>query len=77
MNILNKKNLKELYLKYSKIHDKLNFLEKEVQSLLNEHKELSNELSTLRDEEKILINKIEEDINRTLLPEEIISIINE
>jgi len=77
MNILNKKKLKELYLKYSKIHDKLNFLEKEVQSLLNEHKELSNELNALRDEEKILINKIEEDINRTLLPEEIISIINE
>lgn len=77
MDILIKQELKSLYNMYGEIHSKLNSLEQEVQSLLTEHRELGQELVRLRANEKKLINKIEEELNRSLLPEEIISIINE
>lgn len=76
MNIEDQHKLRDLYLKYSEAHSELNKLDQEVHSLLSRQSKLSQELGELRAEEKELINKIEKNLNRRLLPEEIMKIIN-
>jgi ElaB/YqjD/DUF883 family membrane-anchored ribosome-binding protein len=76
MNKSDQLKLRELYVKYNELHAELDKLDQEVQSLLSRQGKLSQELRALRSEEKELINNIEQDLNRSLLPEEIMQIIN-
>jgi predicted nucleic acid-binding Zn-ribbon protein len=76
MNKSDQLKLRELYVKYNGLHAELDKLDQEVQSLLSRQGKLSQELRALRSEEKELINKIEKSLNRSLLPDEIIQMIN-
>jgi predicted nucleic acid-binding Zn-ribbon protein len=76
MDIKDQTKLKALYLKYAEVHDQLNSLDQEVQTLLSRQSKLSQELSQLRADEKELINKIEKDLNRPILLDEIMQIVN-
>lgn len=68
--------LKQLYQKYSGLHDELTELENQLQNLLNRHTVVSQELEITRNLEKILINKIEESINQSLTQDDLIKIVN-
>lgn len=76
MNKSDQLKLRELYVKYNELHAELDKLDQEVHSLLSRQGKLSQELTALRSEEKELINNIEQDLSRSLLPEEIMQIIN-
>lgn len=68
--------LKEIHQSYSEFHNELNVLESQLQDLLNRQIRVSQELENTRKSEKFLINKIEEEIQRTLTQEELIKIVN-
>lgn len=68
--------LKQIYQRYSQFHGELNSLENQLQDLLNKQIQVSQELENTRKNEKLLINKIEEDIQRTLTQDELIKIVN-
>lgn len=68
--------LKQIHRNYSEFHNELNTLESQLQDLLNRQIRVSQELENTRKNEKLLINKIEEDIQRTLTQEELIKIVN-
>ena len=65
----------EIYLKYQTLHNTISSLEKETQELMNRRTQLSQELDETRKEEKSLINKIEEKINRKLTQDDLLKII--
>jgi hypothetical protein len=68
--------LKNVYLKYNRLHNELSNLEKLAQDLSNKQTMLSQELDDNRKTEKFLINKIEESINRKITQEDLMQIIN-
>lgn len=68
--------LKNVYLKYNRLHNELSNLEKLAQDLSNKQAMLSQELDDNRKTEKFLINKIEETINRKITQEDLMQIIN-
>ena len=68
--------LKNVYLKYNRLHNELSNLEKLAQDLSNQQTMLSQELDDNRKTEKFLINKIEESINRKITQEDLMQIIN-
>lgn len=68
--------LKNVYLKYNRLHNELSNLEKLAQDLSNKQTMLSQELDDNRKTEKFLINKIEETINRKITQEDLMQIIN-
>lgn len=67
--------LKEIYSKYQQLHETINSLERETQDLMNRRTALSLELDETRKEEKVLINKIEEQLNRKVTQEDLLEII--
>lgn len=67
--------LKEIYLKYQNLHETIHGLEKETQSLMTRRNLLSQELEETRLEEKVLINKIEEQIGRKITQDDLLEII--
>jgi hypothetical protein len=69
--------LKNIYLKYSNIHDELSSLQNEVQELLNYQEVLSRDLKNIRNDETVLINKIEESTGIKLTQDVLIKIISE
>ena len=69
--------IKEIYLKYSKIHEELSNLQVEVQELLNYRETLSLNLANTRNAEQILINKIEGSTGIKLTTDDLIKIIKE
>jgi hypothetical protein len=69
--------LKNIYLKYSNIHQELSSLQTEVQELLNYQEQLSQDLQSTRNFETLLINKIEEATGVKLTTDALIKIINE
>lgn len=71
-----KLKLKQLYQKYSGLHGELTELQSQLQNLLNRQTAVSQELEITRNLEKILINKIEESINRPLTQDDLIKIVN-
>jgi hypothetical protein len=75
MEIQHSKKLREIYLKYQTLHNTISSLEKETQELMNRRTQLSQELDETRKEEKSLINKIEEKINRKLTQDDLLKII--
>ena len=68
--------LKHVYLTYNKLHSELSNLEKLAHELSNKQTMLSQELDDNRKAEKLLINKIEEVINRKITQEDLMQIIN-
>jgi|LakMenEpi03Aug12_release.lakeMendotaPanAssembly.Ray.scaffolds.fasta_scaffold3362750_1 hypothetical protein len=76
INQEDKSKLKQIYQNYSQFHSELNSLENQLQDLLNKQIRVSQELENTRKNEKLLINKIEEDMQRTLTQEELIKIVN-
>jgi hypothetical protein len=76
INRIDQLKLKEIHQNYSEFHNELNVLESQLQDLLNRQIRVSQELENTRKSEKFLINKIEEEIQRTLTQEELIKIVN-
>lgn len=77
MQIPHFKKLREIYLKYQTLHSTINLLEKETTSLMNRRALLSQELEETRTEEKFLINKIEDALNRKVTQDDLLKIIKE
>ena len=77
MQIQHFKKLREIYLKYQNLHSTINLLEKETTSLMNRRALLSQELEETRTEEKFLINKIEDALNRKVTQDDLLKIIKE
>ena len=69
------KRLKELTNLYSSVHQKINDLAVEIMKLDKISIELTEVLDRARDEEKQIINKLEEKLGRTLGPTELLEII--
>jgi hypothetical protein len=77
MQITHFKKLREIYLKYQTLHNTISLLEKETTSLMNRRALLSQELEETRTEEKFLINKIEDALNRKVTQDDLLKIIKE
>jgi hypothetical protein len=69
------KELKQIYLKYPQIHSEIDELENIVKNVADRREKLSQELKDTRKAELILINKIEESLNRKLTQEDLIKMI--
>jgi hypothetical protein len=77
MQIQDFKKLREIYLKYQTLRNTIGNLEKETASLMNRRAILSQELDETRKEEKFLINKIEDALNRKLTQDDLLKIIKD
>lgn len=75
MEIISSNQLLEIYTKYQSLRSELKSLEDKAQSLANRQAQLSRELDETRKKEKFLINKIEEQLGRTLTQEDLLEII--
>jgi len=64
--------LKKIYYKYPKIHSELTELENIIKDVSDKWHTLGQELEDTRNAERILINKIEESIDRKLTHEDLI-----
>ena len=67
--------IKEIYRKYQVLHDEIHELEQQTKTLMSRRERLSQELEETRNEEKVLINKIEEEIGRSVTQDDLIEII--
>jgi predicted nucleic acid-binding Zn-ribbon protein len=68
--------LKKIHQSYYFFHDELNRLQSEVQALLNQQMQLSQELENTRKSEKNLINKIEKELDCEITTDDLLKIIN-
>jgi hypothetical protein len=64
-----------LYSTYSAIHSQFQRIEREALRLENERKTVSEILATTREQEKDVINKLEETLGQKLSPDDILEII--
>jgi uncharacterized coiled-coil DUF342 family protein len=61
-----KEKLKEIVDKYSKIHKDLNSLEQDINEKMTQYNQLKIELDKTRQEEKQIINNIEEELGEKI-----------
>jgi hypothetical protein len=68
MNITteDKNKLKSITESYGEVYDKINFLEVEMENIINKKNQVSDELKYLRESEISLINKIESETGEKL-----------
>lgn len=71
-----REQLKKIHQSYYFFHDELNRLQSEVQALLNQQMQLSQELENTRKSEKNLINKIEKELDCKITADDLLKIIN-
>ena len=67
--------LKNIYTKYRDIHESIHKLQEESILLETKREALHTELDSTRNQEKVLINKIEESLNRKITQEDLFKII--
>lgn len=70
-----KSKLKEIVDRYSKIHKNLNSLERDINKKMSQYNELKLELDKAREEEKIIINNIEEELGEKIDSSNIIKLL--
>jgi hypothetical protein len=78
MNITteDKNKLKSITESYGEVYDKINFLEVEMENIINKKNQVSDELKYLRESEISLINKIESETGEKLTHDFLKKIIN-
>lgn len=68
--------LKQLHRQYVNAHNELNRLSVELKRIDEQRQTVRQVLDETRESERVLINKIEEELGKTLTPDDLIEIIN-
>jgi|688.fasta_scaffold1074315_2 hypothetical protein len=73
--IQQKEELRRIYLRYSEIYEEMKGLEEKALELSNLQRSINQKLSDTREEERATINKIEEELGRSLTQTDLLEMI--
>jgi hypothetical protein len=72
-----REELKKIYHNYSVFHSEIKQLNQELEILLSRQSLLHQHLNSARETEKLIINNLEERINRKITHEDLLQIVSE